>query len=137
VANVVAVLVVLLLIWFVISILRRRGHGIVARRGMSVGADLGAMADKPRVRVREVAKVGPDRFRLVLAPESGLIDGTNDTTPPDLALVVLLEFGFELLHRWKRSQSPLAIVMSPGNRILRLRSIDDLQPLTLRRADPE
>jgi hypothetical protein len=137
-ANVAAVLAVLLLIWFVVSILRRRGHGIVARRGLSVGADLGALADKPRVRVRAVTKAGPDRVRLILTPEQGPADGPGLMTSPDLDLVVFLreeQSGFELLNEWKRSESSLAIVMPPGGRLVRLRSIDGLQPVTLRRVD--
>ena len=43
--------------------------------------------------------------------------------------------GFDLLHEWRRSASPLAIVIPPGSRLVRLRSIDSLQPLTLRRLD--
>src|ERR1700730_6427229 len=80
VANVAVVLVVLLMAWFVISILRRHGHGIAARRGISVGADLGALADKARVRVRAVTRAGPDRVRLVLTPEPGPVDGHRLTT---------------------------------------------------------
>jgi hypothetical protein len=137
VVNVVLALLVLSLAWwFVSSVVRRYRRGIVAERGMSVGADLGSLADKPRVRVRAVSRVGPDRVRLILSPETGPDDGLS--TSPDLDLVVFLseeEFGFEQLHEWKRSDSPLAIVLPPDSRIVRLRSIDDLQPLTLRRVD--
>jgi len=45
------------------------------------------------------------------------------------------EFAFDVLQEWKQSQAVLAIVMPPDSRILRLRAIDDLQPLTLRRVD--
>jgi hypothetical protein len=108
----------------------RRRQGLVAQRGTSIGADLGALADQARVRVRSVMKEGPDRVRVVLTPEAD--------PETDLDLVVLLredEFGFELLHEWKRSERSIAIVMPPDSRIVRLRSIDDLQPLTLRRVD--
>jgi hypothetical protein len=137
VVNVVLALLVLSLAWwFVSSVVRRYRRGIVAERGMSVGADLGSLADKPRVRVRAVSRVGPDRVRLILSPETGPDDGRS--TSPDLDLMVFLseeEFGFEQLREWKRSDSPLAIVLPPDSRIVRLRSIDDLQPLTLRRVD--
>jgi hypothetical protein len=129
VANVVLVVVLLLIVWFVVSFVRRR-QGLVAQRGTSIGADLGALADQARVRVRSVMKEGPDRVRVVLTPEAD--------PETDLDLVVLLredEFGFELLHEWKRSERSIAIVMPPDSRIVRLRSIDDLQPLTLRRVD--
>jgi hypothetical protein len=69
VANVALVLLVVLFSWYLGSIVRRRGRGIVARRGTGVGADLGALADQPRVRVRAVTKTGPDKVRLVLSPE--------------------------------------------------------------------
>jgi hypothetical protein len=119
-------------------LLVRRVGGIVPKRGMGIRADLGELADKPRVRVREVAKAGPARVRLVLTPEPGPADVPLPTTSSDLELVVSgpdQQFGFELLCEWQRSQSVLAVVMPPDSRIVRLRSIDDLQPLTLRRVD--
>jgi hypothetical protein len=137
-AYVAVVVLVVFLACYLGAILRRRGRGIVARRGMSIGADLGALADQPRVRVRAVTKAGPDRFHLVLTPEQGVADGPRLTPSSDLDIVVLLseeEFGFRLLHEWKRSESSIAIVMPPDSRIVQLRSIDDLQPLTLRRVD--
>jgi hypothetical protein len=136
VANVALVLLLLLLVWYIISFLRRRGHGIVARRGLSIGADLGMLADTPRVRVRAVTKAGPDRVRLVLSPEPSPVEGPGLTTSSDLDLVVYLreeEFGFGLLHEWKRAESSIAIVIPPNSPLVRLRSVDDLQPLTLRR----
>jgi hypothetical protein len=138
VANVLLVLVVVLVSWFMVSTVRRRRRGIVAERGTSIGADLGTLADQPRVRVRAVTKAGPDRVRLVLTPETGPVDSPEEKTLVDLDLVVYLrdeEIGFELLQEWKRLESSLAIVMPPDSRIVRLRSIDDLQPLTLRRVD--
>jgi len=54
---------------------------------------------------------------------------------PDLDVLVGLgadEFGFRQLQEWHESQSVLAIVMPPDSHILRLRAIDELQPLTLR-----
>jgi hypothetical protein len=138
VANIALVILVLVVAWYVISFVRRRQRGLVARRGMSIGADLGTLSDQPRVRVRAVTRAGPDRTHVVLTPESDPDDGPPSTPPSDLDLVVLLkeeEFGFELLNQWKRLDKAVAIVMPPGTRIVRLRSIDDLQPLTLRRAD--
>ena len=126
-----------LMAWFTISVVRRHGAGIVAQRGSSTGADLGALRDQPRVRISSVLKVGPDRFRITLAP-AGPEDDESIPTELGLELVVSLnedEFGFELLHEWKRSGTPLAIVVRPDTRVVRLRSLDDLQPLTLRRVD--
>lgn len=122
------------------AILWRRRGGIVAKRGMSVGADLATMADKRRVVVRAVTNLGSDRVRLLLVPDAESEDGQASATSAELDLVVALndnEFGFELLQDWKRAASPLAIVMPEGTQIVRLRSIDTLQPLTLRRAEQD
>jgi hypothetical protein len=140
VANVVVLLLTVLLAWYAVSFVRRHRRGLVAERGMSIGADLGALADQPRVRVREVGYAGPNLVHIVLTPEPGPGDSPWLAPSPDLDLVVYLreeEFGFGLLHEWKRSERLLAIVEPPGSRIVRLRSIDDLQPLTLRRVGRE
>lgn len=137
--NLLLVVVVVLLVWSAVSFVRRHRRGIVAERGISVGADLGTLTDLPRVRVRAVIKAGPDRVLLVLTPEAGHGD-SGVTKASDLDLLVLLseeDFGFDLLHEWERSQAALAIVMPPDSRIVRLRSIEDLQPLTLRRIDED
>jgi hypothetical protein len=134
VANVVLVLVVLAFIWVAVATVRRRRHGLVAERGMSIGADLGALSDQPRVRVQSVIQQGPDRVRVVLMPDDSR---PGAVSPKDLDLTVMLgedDFGFEMLHKWKRSQDVLAVVVPPDSRLVRLRSVDDLQPLTLRRA---
>jgi hypothetical protein len=126
--NILLVVAFAAVAWFVFSYIQRHRRQLVPERGTSVGADLGALADLPRVRVASVMTVGPDRVRVVLAPEAG----------PELDMVVSLsedEFGFEQLHEWQRSGSPVALVMPPSSRIVRLRSVDDLQPLTLRRAE--
>jgi len=139
VANVAVVLLVLLLAFYVASVIRRRVHGLVPQRGIGTAADLGALADKPRVRVSEVTRTGTDRVHVVLTPEPGPTDGDRVATASDLDLMVVLrdeDFGFELLHEWRRSGKSLAIVFPPESQIVRLRSIDDLQPLTLRRVDP-
>jgi hypothetical protein len=137
VANVVVLLAGLLLVWYVVSFVRRHRRGIVAERGTSIGADLRALGDQPRVRVRAVTKAAPDRVHIVLTPETGP-DGLGLGPPPDLSFVVALreeEFGFELLHQWERTEQSVAIVLPPNSRIVRLRAIDDLQPLTLRCVD--
>jgi hypothetical protein len=135
VASVALIALFVLLAWYVGSLLRRRGHGVVARRGISIGADLGTMADMPRVRVAEVTRTDADRLRIVLTPEATNDDDARLPAATDLELVVFLtedETGTDLLREWKRSESVLAIVQPPGSRIVRLRSFDDLQPLTLR-----
>jgi hypothetical protein len=138
VTSLLLVLVILVAVWFVISFVRRHRAGLVAERGISVGADLGRLADQPTVRIRSVTRSAPDRVRLILTPEAGSVHDAESTTSSDLDLVVLLrqdEFGCDLLQNWQRSETSIAIVMPPDSRIIRLRSIDDLQPLTLRRVD--
>jgi hypothetical protein len=133
-ANVVVLLTVALLVVLAFSFVRRRRHSFVPRRGTSVGADLGALSDQPRVRVQEVALIGPDRVRLLLTPDR---DGeTEPTTRSDLdAIVSVRDDQLGLLRQWQERASPLAIVIPPESRLIRLRSIEDLQPLTLRRVD--
>jgi hypothetical protein len=137
-ANVLIVLVVVLLAGCVLSIVQWRRSSLVPKRGSSIGADLGALFDQPRVRVRAVTMTGPDRVRLVLTPETDPVDRVGVATSSDLDLMVSLregEFGFEQLQEWLRSASSLAIVIPPDSRLVRLRSIDSKQPLTLRTVD--
>jgi len=136
VGNILFVLVVAVIASLIIFGVNRRRRGLVAERGLSVGADLAAMRDAPQVRVRALVREAPEHYRLVLAPEPGADDGPGPAS--DLEYVVVLrdeDFGLELLHKWQRSQAVLAFVTPPGSRLLRLRSIDDLQPVTLRRVD--
>ena len=135
--NLAVVVLVVLVVYSTVVLLRRRGHGIIARRGLSIGADLGALSDAPRVRIQSFAAAGPDRVRLVLAPEKVQIDRDPAPGSPDLDLMVWLreeEFGFGLLQEWQKSGHLIAMVLPPGGRLVRLRSVDDLQHLTLRRA---
>jgi len=135
-ANIVALVVVVVVAWTVVSAVRRNRRGLVAERGTSIGADLGALSDQPLVRVRALSEAEPGHYMLILTPEPTGGEDTDHETSPDLELLVNLrddEFGFGLLQEWQRSQAPLAIVMPPESRIVRLRSIDDLQPLTLSR----
>jgi hypothetical protein len=137
VANVAVVLVVFLGVSGVVAFLRRHRRGIVAERGMSIGADLGALADQRQVQVRAVTAEGADRVRLLLAPCP--LEGPELGAGPDLDVIVSLrdgDFGLELLQQWHRNQDLLALVLPPASQLVRLRSIADLQPLTLRRIDP-
>jgi hypothetical protein len=45
------------------------------------------------------------------------------------------EPAFAILRDWQAEQQVLGVVAPNGSRILRLRALDDLQPLTLRRLD--
>ena len=129
-ASVIVVLVVVVATWLAVSFVRSRRHGLEAKRGLSIGADLGMLADTPTVTVQAVTVVDPEKVRVVLAQGDG----------SELDLVVSLkasEFGYELLRQWERSGSKVAMVMPTDSHIVRLRSVDDLQPLTLRRIDTD
>jgi hypothetical protein len=131
VSNVIAVLVVVLLAVAVAHVVRQRRSSLVPKRGMSIGADLGGLADAPQVRVTALTRTAPDRLRVVFTPEPG-------STAVGLDVVVALEedaFGASVLDDWQRSGSPIALVVPPDSHLLRLRSVDSLQHLTLRRVD--
>ena len=124
----IVVIIVVAVVWVVVAFVRNRRHGLEAKRGVSIGADLGKLADTPQVTVQAVTTTAPDRVRVVLTSQSG----------PDLDFVVSLseqDFGFGLLRDWQRAGSAVAIVMPPDSHVVRLRSVEDLQPLTLRRVD--
>jgi len=132
-ANVVVLIVLVVVAASVVTAVHRRRRGLVANRGTSIGADLGALADQQRVQVREVTRTGPDRLHVLLAA-----DGEWSGPPIDLDFVVSLraeDFGYDLLHEWQQHATVVAIVIPPGSRLVRLRATDDLQPLTLRRVD--
>ena len=59
--SVAVVIVLVALVAYIIATIRKRRRGIVAERGTGVGADLGGLADAPRVRIRYVHLTGPDR----------------------------------------------------------------------------
>lgn len=129
--NLVVYFIGALLIGGVVATIRRRRRGIVAERGIGVGADLGGLADAPRVRVRRVQLTGPDRAEVILVPDDG--EGEDE-----IRYTVWLEggdFGYDLLNEWQRDNEPVAIVLPPGGRLIRLRSASTLQHLTLRRMD--
>ncbi len=110
------------------SVVRARRRSLVPKRGFGVAADLGGLADAPQVRLRSVTRTSADQVRVVF----GMTDG------PDLACDVSLEqgdFGSELLDEWQRGGTALAMVIPPQSRLIRLRAIESLQHLTLRRAD--
>jgi hypothetical protein len=138
VSSVAVVVVAVLLVAYVVWVLRRRGEGLVARRGLSVGADLAALDSEPRAVVTALHLVGPDRARLVLEAEgSGPAGGFVDASGGEFEVALRAEDpGFDILRAWQQSRSVVAVVTPPGGRILRLRCLDDLQPLTLRRLDP-
>ena len=138
VASLIVVIVVVGGTWLVVSFVRRRRWGLEARRGLSIGADLGMLRDTPKVTVRAVEPAGPDSVRVIFTPQPSGEGGAAAPEPPELDLRVSLtegDSGFELLRQWQQAGTTVAIVMPADSHIVRLRSVEDLQPLTLRRID--
>jgi hypothetical protein len=106
-----------------------RRDSLVPKRGMGFAADMGAMAAATRVSVRAVTRTTPERVTVVLAPD----DSTDELT----YVVSLAEddFGFGVLESWQRDGSVIAFVIPRDSHLLRLRSVESLQSLTLRRVD--
>jgi hypothetical protein len=136
---VVAAAVIAITIW------RRRAQ-LVSVRGMGVRADLTRLHEVPRVRVSELTMTGPNaaHLALVAATESNG-DGTESEEMTYEEGSIGLEFsieinesepGWELLREWMQDQCVLGCVIPPDSRLIRLRCLDDLQPLTLRRLEP-
>ena len=127
--NVLVILVAIAVGYGVFSVFRARRRSLVPKRGLGVAADLGGLADTPRVHVRSVTRLSPDRVRVVFAPEEG----------SDTEFVFSLgdgEFGSELLEEWQRDGSAIAMVIPSDSPLVRLRSVESLQHLTLRRSSP-
>jgi len=130
-----------------ITVWRRRAQ-LVSQRGMGVRADLERLRDVPRVRVSELTMTGPDVARLgLIAAPGGNRDGTDAPTEidSDPGQRVELEYsiamnesdpGFPLLNDWIDRQCVLGVVIPPDSKLIRLRCLEDLQPLTLRRVGP-
>ncbi len=130
-----AVLIWLVLVWWVVGVIRKRRTSIVPQRGMSVGADVGRLRDMPRVQVAEVTVLGSDRAHVVLHP----VDATHsgDLRVDDGFDIWLADRdpALDQLREWRDDQSVLGMATSVDSNIVRLRCIDDLQPVTLRRLD--
>ena len=126
--SLLAIVVVIVVGYAVASVFRARRRSLVPKRGLGVAADLGGLADAPTVRIRSVTRESPERVRVVFAqPEA-----------PDMEIVVSLgddEFGSALLEKWQKDGSDIAMVIPPESQLVRLRSVESLQHLTLRRTD--
>ena len=112
----------------VAMVLRSRQQSLIPKRGFGIAADMDGLADAQRVRVQSVTRTAPDRVRVVFEAEAGT----------DLEFVVALEgddFGSGLLDEWRRDGSAIAMVLPPQSRLVRLRSTESLQHLTLHRVD--
>jgi hypothetical protein len=100
---------------------------------MGVAADFGVLGATPRVHIESITRTGADTARLVVRRE-------GSDNPEELTFVVALqegEFGAGLLEEWRQADSSIAMVIPPNTHILRLRSVDSLQNLTLRRVEVE
>lgn len=135
-ANLALLVLAVVVIAFIVYRLKYHGDGIVARRGMSIGADLGTMGDRARVRVVSVTKTGAERVHVLLSAATGGGEDPALVAAADLDFIVSMsddDFGFQLLNKWQQDGSSLAVVIPPGSRLVRLRSVEDLQHLTLSR----
>lgn len=108
---------------------------MVGVRGWGTSADIGRLHDAPRVRVSELSVTGPDRARLVLVPATDAGVHAADAAAEYLVAIDPDEPAFGTLQDWQATQQVLGAVAPDESRILRLRSLDDLQPVTLRRVD--
>ena len=87
----------------------------------------------PRVRLSDVQMVGTEVARIVFVA----VDAEHAAAAEDAMLVSISEReqGFAILRGWYEQGSILGLVIPPDSRLVRLRGLDDLQPLTLRRVD--
>jgi hypothetical protein len=118
----------------IIRRIRARRASMVSVRGFGPRADVERLRDLPRVRVDGIAPAGPDRVRLQLTPA-----GEDEPAgQEDLEYWVALNADdreYAILEDWLARREVLGIVAPADTRILRLRSVDDLQPITLRRLE--
>jgi len=137
IAGLVWIVACALIIGYVLRAIWHRRLQLITARGTGVRADLGALRDVPRARVSELQMEGPDVARIVLVAIGTDGDGTGAVPVENEMLVGLREGepGFAILRDWLEHRSVLGVVMPPETRIIRLRGLDDLQPLTLRRVD--
>jgi hypothetical protein len=120
----------------IIRRIRARRASMVSVRGFGPRADVERLRDLPRVRVDGIAPSGNDRVRLQLTSADEV--EASEPAQRDLEFWVALNADdreYAILEDWLARREVLGIVAPADNRILRLRSIDDLQPITLRRVD--
>ena len=123
--------VCLVVIGFILRAIWHRRSQLIPERGTSVRADVGALSDVPRVRLSDLQMVGTDVARIVFVP----IDPERTAESAMLVSIGEREQGFAILRNWYEKGSTLGLVIPPDSRLVRLRGLDDLQPLTLRRVD--
>ncbi len=131
------------LVWLIVVVLVagevwRRRDRLVPKRGLSVRADVERLHDMPRVIVAEFSAIGADSARLTLVSAgAGRLEAAREAPVMGEFLIAISdrEAGYAILRDWRDHKSVLGVVMPPDTRIMRLRSLDDLQPLTLRLLD--
>jgi hypothetical protein len=130
---------VLLLAWLVavclisLTIWRRRAT-LVSKRGTGVRADVERLREVPRARLSDVSIVGRDVTRLVLVATRS--EDRAEGVDGDFSVALnASDPEYETLREWLDRGSDLGVVLPPGGRLIRLRNLEDLQPLTLRRVD--
>jgi hypothetical protein len=119
------------------AVLRHRAQ-VISVRGMSTTADVGRLHDMPRVQARDLTMMGPDSAYLTVMTTANPEGANPDPVGTEAEFLIAInegDPGFAQLHEWIERQSILGIVVPPASRLLRLRCVDDLQPLTLRRLD--
>jgi len=121
----------------VLTLILRHRSAIVPVRGMSTTADVGRLRDMPRVVVRDLTLTDADVARLTLESAADSHPAESPSAPESEYLVALNagDPEYHVLIDWVAHRSVLGIVLPPGSRLLRLRNVDDLQPITLRRVD--
>ncbi len=133
------VIALVLVNYYAVRAVWRRRARLVPVRGYGPAADVGRLReDVPRVRVRALTVLGPDEARLTLGPVPDREESTGGSDGPETEYRIALDGrdpGFAILSDWLDDQTVLGAVLPEGTALIRLRSVDDLQPLTLRRLD--
>jgi hypothetical protein len=122
------------LVYLVARAILRRRASLVSKRGFGVAADVQRLNEVPRVRIREVSIAGPDIARLRLVP-ARTEDAARVVTGDIAVALNASDAEYALLREWLDRGSDLGIVMPEGTELIRLRNVEDLQPLTLRRVE--
>jgi hypothetical protein len=133
--------VILLLVanYYAVRTVWRHRDRITPLRGFGTAADIGRLRyDVPRVQVQELTVVGPDETRLAVRPVADPDDVGSGSDEAGLEFRVAMnerDPGYQILQDWLTDETVLGIVLPAESRLIRLRSIEGLQPLTLRRLD--
>lgn len=132
------ILVIAGLTWLLWSAILRHREQVISVRGMSTTADVGRLHDMPRVQARDLTMMGPDSAYLTVMTTANPEGANPDPVGTEAEFLIAInesDPGFAIIQDWIERQSILGMVVPPASRLLRLRSVDDLQPLTLRRLD--